>query len=281
MRKLVALALAMTVLLGFGRPSMAQKPQPVVTISLSGYDSLMADIDTLGKLGNMPQASKMLEEVLHGQDAGKMLLSILDKSKPWGAVLSMDPQSPEPVIQVFLPVTDVKPLVKALADGGAAPKEAGGGVYELVVAGQTVLFQQKGNWVLVANSKEALSAIPADPATLLGGLNTKYAVAASVAVKNIPAPLRVQMVAMLNMVAWMAAGQPQPGDTPADAAARAKIMEDSLNQLTQFVNDLDTVLVGLAIDRTANAVRLELTTTAIPGSKLRRDTPRWPTRRPT
>ena len=268
MRKLVALALAMMVLLGFGRPSMAQKPQPVVTISLSGYDSLMADLDTLGKLGNMPQASKMLEELLQSQDAGKMLLSILDKSKPWGAVLSMDPQSPDPVVQVFLPVTDVKPLVKALADRGAAPKESAGGVYELQVLGQTVLFQQKGSWVLVANSKEALNSIPADPATLLGGLNTRHSVAASVAVKNIPAPLRAQMMAMLGMVGQMAAGQPMPGDTPAAAAARAKMLEDGLNQLTQFVNDLDTFLVGLAVNRTANAIRLELTTTAVPGSKL-------------
>ncbi len=115
MRKLVALALAMAFLLGFGQHCMAQKPQPVVTISFSGYDSLAADIDTLGKLGNMPQASKMVEGMLQGQDDGKMLLSILDKSKPWGAVLSMSPQSPEPIVQVFLPVTDVKPLVKALA----------------------------------------------------------------------------------------------------------------------------------------------------------------------
>ncbi len=117
---------------------------------------------------------------------------------------------------------------------------------------------------MAATSKEALEEIPANPATLLGGLNTKYTVAASVVVKNIPADIRTGGMQMLGMVLQAAAAQAASGEAPADFGVQ---VGDSMNQLTQVVNDLDTIQLGLAVDRTANAIRLDLTTTAVAGSK--------------
>jgi hypothetical protein len=246
----------MTFLLGFAHLCLAQKPQPVLTISFSGYDEAMKDIDVLAKVGNVPQLGKMLEGQLQRQEAGRMLFSLIDKSKPWGAVLSMSADSPEPVVQAVLPFTDVKPLVKAMQDKGVVPRELGGGAYEIQAGPRTILFKQSGSWTLLASSKEALDAIPSDPAALLGGLNEKYTAAVSIAVKNIPPQVREGLMAGFGIGFQMATQRPLP--------------EQALNQIAEALKDLDTVLLGLAVDRSTHAVRLEAVATAVPGSKMAR-----------
>ena len=267
MRKVLSWAMAVAMVLGLCRLCPAEKPKPIVTVSVSGYDELMKDINLIGKLGNFPQLGQMLEAGIQQAEGPKMLVSLIDKTKPWGAVMSMDAERPEPVLQAVIPLTDIKPIVKAMEAQGIGPKDLGDGVYEFQLGPQTAVVKQKGSWTLVANTKEALDAIPSDPVALLGGLNEKYSVAASIAVKNIPAAQRDAAMFPLMFGIQMATQQRMPGESPEQHALRSKMAQRGLAKLTEAIKDLDTVLIGVAVDRTANSARLDLVTTVLPESK--------------
>jgi len=266
-RKVLPWALAVALLLGISHLGLAEKPKPVMTMSFSGYDEVMKDIDLIGKLGDLPQLGKLLEGQLQQQEGPRMLLPLIDKGKPWGVVVSMGDESPEPVVQAILPLTDVKPIVQALQQIGIQAKESGG-TYEVQAGPRTVVFKQKGRWTLVASSKDALADIPEEPASLLGGLNEKYDLAVSVAIKNIPAAIRDGAMFPLTMAFQMAMQQRMPGEGEGQYAFRSRMAEQLLKQITEAIKDLDTILLGLSVDRKANAARLDLVTTVLPGSKM-------------
>ena len=268
MRKTLLAALAVAVLLGASGIGLAQQElKPVVVVSISGYDELMADIEFVGKLGDKPGLTKQLELMLTMMTGGKGLAG-LDKAKPWGALLQTDGQG-FPVIG-FVPVTDLKAFLGALAGPLGEAKDAGDGVFEISAGGMPLFVQEKGGWAFIAQTAEGLKSVPADPAKLLAGLADKYDVAVNVSVKNVPEQYRQMATGLLQMGAEAGLEQ-EPGETDERYAARKRLTQQSLEQMIRAINDLDTVLVGLSIDRQTKTAFLELTITAVAGTETAKD----------
>jgi hypothetical protein len=267
-RKTWLSALAVAVLLGTSAVGMAQQElKPVVVVSISSYDRLMGDIDFLGELTGKPGASKQLEMMLQFMTGGKGLAGV-DKAKPWGVVVQTDGQA-FPAVGL-LPVTDLKAFLGALPGQTGEPKDTGGGVFEVNAGRQSLYVQEKGGWAVIARKADDLKSAPADAAKLLGPLSDKYDVAASVSVKNIPEAIRQKAIEQLKAGAEASVRQ-EPGESDEHFAARKKLTQQPLEQLTRLIDDLDTVLVGLSIDRQAKTTSLELTFTAIAGTETAKD----------
>jgi len=259
-RKILLPALAVAVLLATSGVVPAQAPQPestglktVLTVSISGFDAIKKDAEVIANASNMPllMFPFMNEEGLAG----------LDTTKPWGAVVQTDGQ--EFRIFAFLPVSDpelVLGLLGPLGDGGDPPKPDADGVYEIEVQGNEVVLAKKGDWVVLANDRQTLANVPADPVPLLGGLNESYAIAVRGSIKDFPASKRDDIVGLIRSGVEMAQ-QAQPDQAPGERA-----IARSMEEVDKVLNEMDSVLIGLAVDPQSKAIRLDVEATAIEGT---------------
>ncbi len=260
MRKILLPALAVAVLLATSRVVPAQAPQPestglktVLTVSISGFDAIKKDAEVIANASNMPllMLPFMNEKGLAG----------LDTTKPWGAVVQTDGQDLR--IFAFLPVSDPElalGLLGPLGGGGDPPKPDAEGVYEIEVRGNEVVLAKKGDWVILADNRQTLANVPADPVPLLDGLNESYAIAIRGSIKDIPASMRDQVVGLIRSGVEMAQ-QAQPDQAPGEQA-----IARSLEQVDKLLNEMDSVLIGLAVDPQSKAIRLDVEATAIEGT---------------
>lgn len=267
MRRTWLSVLAVAMLLGASGMGWAQDSKPLAVVSFSGYDELMADVGMIGKLGGAPEVGKILEGALAGLTGGRGLAG-LDKSKPIGAVVYAEDDD-FPIIG-FVPVTDLKALLAVLAEGLGKAEDAGDGVYELSGGAMPLFVTEKTGWAFISNSKENLAKAPADPLKVLGGLEKKYDLAATVTVKNVPEQVRGMIIGFLQMGA-QAAMEQQPGESDEEHAIRAKLAQQSIEQTVKAINDLDTLLVGLNIDRQSKTAYLDFTVTAVEGSETAKE----------
>jgi len=259
-RKILLPALAVAVLLATSSVVPAQAPQPestglktVLTVSISGFDAIKKDAEVIANASNMPllMLPFMNEKGLAG----------LDTTKPWGAVVQTDGQDLR--IFAFLPVSDPElalGLLGPLGGGGDPPKPDAEGVYEIEVRGNEVVLAKKGDWVILADNRQTLANVPADPVPLLDGLNESYAIAIRGSIKDIPASMRDQVVGLIRSGVEMAQ-QAQPDQAPGEQA-----IARSLEQVDKLLNEMDSVLIGLAVDPQSKAIRLDVEATAIEGT---------------
>ncbi|HID78355.1 MAG TPA: hypothetical protein EYP56_20480 [Planctomycetaceae bacterium] len=258
----VALAVALS-------PAAGAQPadQPIAVISFAGYDALKRDGQLIAEALGQPDAIQKLEMFLVMATQGRGLAG-LDKTRPWGVVITAI--GPPPAGYLFLPVTDLAPLV-ALAAGmggrGRQPPQPVDGVYEIPAGEQKLYATQKGQWALVANDRSMLSKAPADPGGLLGGLGKQYLLAARVHVKNIPAPLK-QTFIDLNRSASQQQGADLAAQFPWLEAIRARMAERRVREIERMINETDTLTLGLAVDPSTKSLHVDFIQTAIPGTTM-------------
>ena len=266
MRKMLLSILAVAVLLGFTNISVAQSEmKPVVTVSFSGYDELMTNIDVFGRLGGNPDMGKGLEFVLQMMTQGRGF-SGLDKTRPWGAVYLADDQGKSAIFG-FLPVTELKQLVETGQALQLAKIELDNDVYEIQSGAMTLYARQKDNWAIIGQAKETLDKAPADPLRLLGDMPKNYALAVRVSVKNAPKEYREQLLAQLR-VGLEAGMMRMPDENEEQYELRIDMAEQSFQQLAAMVNELDDVMLGWNVDPSTSTTYVDLELTAQSGTKL-------------
>jgi len=125
----------------------------------------------------------------------------------------------------------------------------------------------KGGWAFAAADREILKKVPANPEALLGELPKQYAVAVRASVKNLPAAMRQQFVAQLEMGS-QAAMQKLPDEDETQYAARTTVAKQGLKKIEEMANDLDEVLLGLNMDKSRGTLYLDCRITAKAGTKI-------------
>jgi hypothetical protein len=156
--------------------------KPVVTIAFAGYDTLMSNIKAIGELAGRPQWTQIVQGGIALGTQGKGLKG-LDKGRPWGVMLFAGDGDDMPA-QVYVPVTDLKTLMKAVPVPGGPIKPDDDGVYEIPMGEKTLYVAQKGTWARGTDSREGLKTALEDPLPHIGELAKKYLLSARVSVKN-------------------------------------------------------------------------------------------------
>ncbi len=167
----------------------------------------------------------------------------------------------------FVPVTNAKDLVDALASV-IGPAEDDNGVLKVNPPGAPPMcIREKNGWALV--TQQANSPLPDDPMKLLAGLNTDYDVAARAYLQNVPEDKKKSAMEQLKGFMNMAAAMQQHGSqAPALAELRRKNMEDQLRAIEQFVNEADQITFGWNIDTKLKTTHFDCTITAKQGTDL-------------
>jgi hypothetical protein len=237
--------------------------KPVAVLSIASYDRIMADVAMFGDLAGNPDLDKSLEGMLQLFTQGQGLVG-LDKKRPWCISLTTDGTSFQPL--VYLPVDNLEQLLDALSGLIGEADDVGDGLFELNVFGQQILVKQKGAWTVIGQSADAIDTAPNDPATLSNGMETAYDIGVRLYVQNIPEVYRSMAIDALRGGVDSGLGQLENEDD-ADYEARRKITEGQLDMLTDMINDIDQITLGVAVDRDAVAAHIDLSLSAVPGSK--------------
>ena len=190
MRKSFLLMLAVSLVLGlsaFAGQAAAADAKPLVVLSMSSYDALVADPDCVKDIGQAPARRRGSRACSSCSPQGKDLAG-LDKTRPWGAVLQL--QDGKLSAYGFVPVTDAEQLAAELGQYIASTSDWGNGIYRVEgTEGNKVLYAKvtENGWILISDSFNALSDTPDDPAKVLQGLNKQYDFALRLDISNIPA----------------------------------------------------------------------------------------------
>ncbi len=262
MRKTFLSTLAVVLLLCGASGASAQEAKPVAVISITSYDTLVADVKFVGQLAETPDLDKALEGLIAFGTKGQGLKG-LDKSKPLGAAVYFEGGMPSAT--VFVPTSDLKGLLTTVLP---APPEEKDGVMEISPPnGQTVYAVQKGAWAFISNNKESLKATPADPTTLLDGLDKNYAVAVRFNIHNIPEETRNMGVQIFKSTLEASLAKKE-GEDETTFELRKKFAENQMKQIETFAKDLDAFTMGWAIDPTAKSTHVDISLTAVAGTDL-------------
>jgi hypothetical protein len=235
--------------------AQAQTDKPVAVVSVASADDIIKSAGTVGELIGMP-----LDQMLGGYlDA----VAGLDRTKP--IVFSMTLVDGAPTAVACVPVTDFKALLGALPPPFNQTEDAGKGVLLMTNAPQPVFIKDGGAWAYVSNNADTLDAPPADPAALAGDLPTKYLLAIRASAKSIPKEQLEGYLGFFQMLAMT--GLQQQAADPQDFEMQRNLMQKGMERLQRFLNDLDDITVGIAVDDANKSLVVETGVTAVEGSR--------------
>ncbi|MBA3482659.1 MAG: hypothetical protein H0T51_12670 [Pirellulales bacterium] len=246
----------------------AAEMKPLAEVVFSGYDELMKDVDFIGSLSGQPQASQMIDQTLQMFTQNKGLAG-LDKSKPIGVIVQTDGTMPAGAVCV--PVTDLNALLDVVKGFGVTAADAGNGLQQLSTPqGQNLFVKDANGWALISMAPAMLESIPADPAAVLSKLAAEYDLAFRVHMQNMPESYRQQAIDAMSQGAQQGLSQ-NADESDEDFKVREEQVAAQLEQLKQFINELDQFTFGLSVDGEQQRAFIDFAYTAIPGTKLAAD----------
>ena len=268
LRNITVMALLLAVgTLVLAQHAAAAAPKPALTIAFAGYDQLIDSLKTLDQLSGHRKLAAKAKANIDLQTHGKGLAG-LDKSRPWGVLVSLG-ENDQPVVQGYLPATDLKQLLASLPlPGGEAPAANAKGVYELPMGDKTVYAKQKDKWAVFSDNEETLGSAPADPSATLTDLTTKYLLAVRGSVQNVPAASRENFLKSLRGIVEITLAMQQQSGSDEQRALMAANVKQLFEKLEKFSKELDTLVIGVGLDPSTKALFLDFEAKSVEGTDL-------------
>ena len=144
-----------------------------------------------------------------------------------------------------------------------------GGVYKLTPKdgkGKVSYVKHQGAWAFFAEKPEALAHCDADPVALLGKLGKNYIVSGHIFLANVPEALREKSIRGLKKGLEKEAAK-KDNESEEEFAQRKKILAQVEPYLVRVAGELDQVVFGWGLDRTAEKTFIDLSVTAKPGTQ--------------
>ncbi len=249
-------ALALVIALA---PAVRAQQTPALTISIASTNEIIGDIQYITKIAGQADAGGFVAFM------AQQYTQHLDTGKPAGVVVNFN--GPEPVVTGFIPVKNLANLLQMVEQQVGKAEDVGNGVKKIGLD-QPVFFKEDGAWVFLSNSIAGTATI-ANPDAAIADLVSKYDIGVRANFRAVPEPLR-QMALKEMQGAFerqMEMQAAQSGD-PAAAEAQRKMSERAMEQMVRAFEEIDEIVFGLAIDQANKNVHLDLSLTAIEGTKL-------------
>jgi len=239
----------------------AQQPQaPIAAISVAPLDRAIPEMSYLLNAMNIPEMVGVMEMMTGFYTKG------LDRSRPIAILVSFDGTAPD--FQVCIPMKDHKQWFQIMSGMGLEPEELAEGLYEISAAGQVMIAKVANGWMYLGQSEDSLSAVPEDPAALIGDLPERYSFSAKIDLQQLPADMRDSAIAEMR-AGFERTMQQQLGDqfdTELDAAQEAAL--DQMEQLEDLISDTQQLVIGCLIDPTEKKLVIDGAIQFLEGSDL-------------
>ncbi len=250
-------SLLASLVLACSLPLAAEEPaRPLAVVAFRSYDELVADAKYLAQFAgteDMPGEAAALTDMLDE-------LKGVDKQKPFGISIAITDDL-EAQIVAFLPVTDFQALLDSPAGSMWERNEAGEGVLELTSGGLTVYAQAKDGWAYFTSHKELL-AQPTVPLNLMRDLQKDYDIGVRLFPHHLPEHLREVYGGVLGAIRLAAAYGMK--EEPPEMRKAVKVR---VEQLCDWLRDMDQVTLGFNTDTKAKALYVDLAVTVPEGSE--------------
>ena len=255
----IALLLAVGTLASAHRAAAAD-PKPALTITFAGYDQLISGLKALDELSPHAKLAEKAEAAIGSQTHGKGLAG-LDKARPWGVMVSLG-ENDQPIVQGYLPSTDLKKLLASLPlPGGEAGANANGN-FELPLGDKTVYAKQKGKWAVFSDNEETLNSASDEPA--FGDAAKKYLLSVSGAIQNIPEARRENALNSLRgLMMFTLATAPEEQRAMMEAN-----IEQMFEKLQKLSKELNSLTIGVGLDTSNKSFFLEFEALGVEGTEL-------------
>ncbi len=237
--------------------------EPLMMLWAKSYQQVIDDIDFVGQASDNPDLGQGLEGLLTLVTQGQGLP--IDKEKPWGGVVSSDGFQFQ--VLGFLPINDLEKFMEIVGNLGDAPSDEGDGVYRMEVPGGAIslYMKQVGDWTFVSQGVDAFDNVPENPVELLNSLNEEYNFGFKAYVQNIPEIFRQLAVEQIKI--GMDENMPRlPDEGDAQYELRTSLMKEQLSSITEAMDELDEVTIGMSIDREKEIGVMDVIVTAVEGS---------------
>ncbi|WP_164103162.1 hypothetical protein [Candidatus Laterigemmans baculatus] len=232
--------------------------EPVLVVSIASVDRMIQDVNYVSGAVGQAQGGGIFAMMAANFTNG------LDRSRPIGLYLAAP--FGERAAVLFLPTSNVKQFLKTLEPQLGPADEFDDGTLAIAAGTNVLYIRQQGNWAYAAQTREALQGLPNDPLPWLQDMGDDYNIGVRVNVQAFTPEQRQMFLDQLRQGFDQAIAQ-----QPAEQADQIRQMgESSLEQLEMVINDTEILQLGFAIEPQERQLRLELLTTAAPGTKLAR-----------
>ena len=237
------------------QPAAAESPKPALAIAFAGYDQFIHDLKTLDEISGHTKLASLAESNIDLATQSKGLEG-LDKARPWGVLVALNDDG-QPIVQGFLPVTDLKKLVASIpAPGGAAPDPNDKGVYEYPLGGKSMFVKQKGKWAVFSDSEENLGSASEDAVSEFSELPKKYLLSVRGSVKNVPEAARDKALATLRGFVELTLSMQPSGSDEQRALLNANVKQ-MFEKLEILGKELDSLVIGVGLDSESKSLFLD------------------------
>lgn len=264
----IAASLLGVLLIAVGPAALqAQQPlplRPVAVVSFNNLESLLTDVDYLGKLAGVEGLSQTLKNAM-GESAGA---PGVDNQRPFGVAVLTD--GFQFLIYGYVPVTNFSQLTDWLAQKGIELTQTGQVWSAMLPNGQEVKVAERNGWAVISANEEALKLAGPNPPDQLMDLTKRYDVAVALTLSNVP-PLFKQLGLSMIQQGMEMAMQQQAEATGQDVEAQKQMMQRSFQQMQVLLDELESMTFGLKMNEPAAALVLDMETAARPGTQSARD----------
>jgi hypothetical protein len=272
--------------------------EPAVVISARSADRLWNIVESAASWWALDKSEE--EQALVVQDLAYRAVPYFtnfDRYAPAGVVVWITPEG-MPDVLAFLPIQDTTRMLASLEPviGRAQGK---GKVKSITVKGVPLFFKTRGRWTFLATSPNRLKTAPDDPSALLGGLPTRFDVAAHLNVQAIPKALRDQLLEALSgtkiqdgNLEGTPDGKAEPlddlfvtsenlEDEPSEGPALQTATALQYRGMSKLIAEAEHYVVGLSVDDDNQEFRLDNAYKPSKGTPTRELVDGWQRRRKT
>ena len=262
-KRLIAFAIATAVFAGISSAVLAQALKPVAIISVASIKETLNDIGYVTRVAGMPDQGDT------ARFFASALVNGIDRERPIG--LYFVPKAGEFHAVAFVPMeaNGLATILKLHKDQLGEPKDAGDGVQQLG-RGRTVFVKEQGGWAYIAEHKEYLGELPADPATLLGDLPKNYNFAGKVFVQNIPQELRRTGIDEIKLGIERFLDSPAARQNRIDRDQARELSKVYVGNMEKLINEADEIMLGIGVDEAAKRAVLDVSVSAKAETSLAR-----------
>jgi nitrogen regulatory protein PII-like uncharacterized protein len=249
---LVMLALAVMPLSRLAAQSAAE---PAIVVSIATLEEQMNDLTYFAEAAGMKPMMMMAKAQLDGFTRG------IDRTKPAGAMMFFDADSPMPKTVFFMPISKMDDVLDNLAqmvdlDEDAEPMR-------MSANGQDFYLQQSGSYAFISDQTELLKNLPSNPATLVGNLPEKFNIGARIFPKRVPQELRDMMMGLIEQ----GAQQGVEGDG-IGSELQQQNLEMQMAQMKSMINETEELELGFSIDKAKQNLHFDVQMVGDSGSTL-------------
>jgi hypothetical protein len=246
------------------RPLQAQaaqqpEPKPVVTFCVAPLDRSLPDLVFVLSAMNVPEVSGVVELLSNFYTKG------LDRTKPLGMIVTLEDDTPN--VLFCVPTTDPQQWFQALGSMGLEPEDLGDGLFELAVANQFLIARSVNNWLFLAQSEEAVQAVPGDPEQLFGDLPSRYNMSMRIDLEQVSPESRKTLLEEMKLGLERNVAE-QFGDQLGDQLDIARESSEQLEELEELINEVQQVVIGVLVDSKQKQLYLDGAVQFMPESKM-------------